>query len=144
MSSLCVLQPLQVRFILQAEGFTFSSRMTAHGPMLSMDSDYIHNIKKLINVLASCVRSIRIGEGKPRQSARQRSPVSILEIVRANFTKSEHGLSKLHLDRKGYAAMDFPSALRLFSPKMLKCIQQCINGDGGNLQPLFWWVCNPI
>jgi len=142
MSSLRVPQSLAERFTINAEGFTFSGQMTANGPMLSMDSDYIHNVKKLINVLVSCVRSIRIGTSIARRSHRMEVGIyelnlGVLEIVRTNFTKSEHGLVKLDLERKGYAAMDFPSALRLFAPKMLDCTRSPFGPDRRTVAVIF-------
>ena len=110
-----------LRFTVHVPSFTFSSRYDLGHPMMCMDQDYIHNIKKLINVLVSQARTVKLGG--------QILNLGMLEIVKHKFHHSNHGLLQDDLLRKGNKAMDFPSACRLFSPRMLGCIDDLINGQ---------------
>ena len=107
---------------LNVPSFNFRAPVTEIGPFL-YDQDFVHNFKKLINVLVSTVRNITLGEHLLN--------LDILGIVYTSFPPSRHGLQEKDLERKGYAAMDFPSALRLCSGKMLACVQELIDGSPG-------------
>ena len=109
-----------LRFTVDLPSFTFSSRFHLGHPMMCMDQDFIHNIKKLINVLASQARKLNLGGDLLN--------LGMLDIIKTTFHSSAHGLLQEDLHRKGNMAMDFPSACRLFSPRMLHCIDNHIEG----------------
>lgn len=88
---------------------------------MNLDSDYIHNIKKLINSIHSSKRTLQMG---PYQTASLAILRPILELP-----QHEHGAKLTDLNRKGYRAMDFPSAARLISPKFLNCLDQKIASE---------------
>ena len=92
-------------FTIDTPMFTFGTIMRTMGPVMNMDQDYIHNGKKLVNVLGSATRTILLGEWQLN--------LGVLKVIRDNFTMAEHGLQKADLERKGYTAMDWPSAFRL-------------------------------
>ena len=83
--------------------------------MLNMDMDYVHNIKKLINSFASPSRLLQVGPDF----------VATLEQLRGIITTVDthlHGARSTDLNRQGYRAMRFPSALRLISAEFMRAL----------------------
>ena len=92
--------------------------------MLNMDMDYVHNIKKLINSFASPSRLLQVGPDF----------VATLEQLRGVITTVDthlHGARPTDLNRQGYRAMRFPSALRLISAKFLRALDNEVAGTLG-------------
>ena len=111
---------------LQAYVFSGSDpNMSGSGrSMLSMDMDFIHNIKKLINSFHSAARTLQLGPAF----------VATMEHLRGIITNVDvalHGARLTDLNRKGYRAMRFESALRLITAQFLGALDQAIAGTLG-------------
>ena len=89
--------------------------------MLNMDMDFIHNIKKLINSFASASRTLQLG---PDYVATMEHLRGIIVEVEASM----HGARATDLNRKGFRAMRFESALRLLTTKFLAALDNAIAG----------------
>ena len=85
------------------------------------DQCYVHCGKKLINVTASATRTLRLGPSKTVH-------MSIFTTMWRQYNRHEHGLRQEDLSRKGYMAMDWPSAQRLMSQKALQCLTTMSTG----------------
>ena len=107
-----------VRCGIGAEGFTFSGRLcedTNH-IIINLDQDYLHNIKKLVNCMQHASRRLLLG---PTKFASLECLLGLVDVV----PEQEHGIRRSDLDRKGFMAMDVPSALRLCSAKALRTME---------------------
>ena len=88
------------------------------------DQDYIHCGKKLINALHQSSRVLTVG---PQKTAHMNHLTAVMD----DTTNLSHGLRSGDDRRSGYTAMDWPSAERLMSPRVLECLEGMWKGVGG-------------
>ena len=109
------------------KGFTYFGYHTGgeHSHVvIDIDQDYVHCLKKLVNSCANSSRQLLLGPLQP-------ASLSDLVAVRSQFHPNVHGLLLNDLNREGYQAMDVPSAVRLVSPAMMRCLYELVNGNVG-------------
>ena len=119
------------RLRLNEDDFTHSAALTVNSDGDStvahiQDQDFVHNGKKLINVLCHN-RVLYMG---PNHIVTMNN-IRFL-INNCNLPPLRHGIKQSDVNRVGYSAMDWPSAERLISRKALKCLQ-----DQSPLNPTF-------
>jgi hypothetical protein len=105
-------------------GFIFSGKYYPTLAVLFADQDFIHNGKKLINLMVSPTRVLRFGLCTAH--------IGMLKTLFASFRLDEHGMLPTDLDRGGYNAMDWNSALRLMRRLVLERLATLIAGQGGH------------
>ena len=116
-------------YTINTPGFTHQGRLTDRQgcdlpfPDINLDQCYIHNGKKFINSYNLGTKHLRLGPTK-------RASMSHLVPVTIAHSKAEHGISKQDTDRHGMKAMDWPSAMRLFSRKALESLRNLIRQGG--------------
>ena len=112
--------PSQLR--LPVEDFTHVALLTTHGAITSItniqDQDFVHNGKKLINVLCHQSRQMHMG---PDSLVHMNQLIFL--VSNCGLTTLQHGIKLTDLHRVGYDAMDWPSAERLISPRALSCLR---------------------
>jgi predicted SprT family Zn-dependent metalloprotease len=86
------------------------------------DQDFCHNGKKYVAALDSAMRTIRMGAHSPTMN-------DVRKLIDGVHTH-HHGLKKSDGDRKGYNAMDFPSVVRLTSPRVLETLERDPSAKG--------------
>ena len=129
--SLCDLGP---RWILEgANGFVYSGRAVYNQlgvldeVVLRMDSDYLHCIKKIINV-SDGARVLVMGNYIVK--------LSQIDAITKFCHTTEHLLHPTDHARKGYDAMDVQSCIRLVSNEVQVCFGDCMRGfDVSVLRP---------
>ena len=102
---------------------TFSLTATAvrdpTGALVSVrgahDMDFVHGGKKFINVLVSAARDIRMGTGAVN--------MGMITLMMSRHNRHQHGLRREDNSRKGWRAMDWPSAVRLLLTKSIACME---------------------
>ena len=114
--------PRQGQLTVDVAGFTMKGIEVNGQTTLRMDQDYIHNLKKLINVLNNASRTVTLCSHPMTLAA--------LEVIKTQFPNlASHGLLSDDLIRSGPMAMDVPSAVRLTSQKFLRCLKTLKDGD---------------
>jgi hypothetical protein len=114
-----------------ANGFVYSGRavFNQHGlieeVVLRMDSDYLHCIKKIINV-SDGARVLVMGDYIVK--------LSQIDTVTKFCHTTEHLLHPTDHARKGYDAMDVQSCIRLVSSAVQVCFGDCMRGFGASVQ----------
>ena len=121
------------RYTVPAKGFTHSGVVDMPGegpgvPVINLDQDYLHNIKKLWNVAKGTSRQLRMGD--------KVAVMGHLKDVVRHVPRAEHGIRQTDLDREGYKAMDVPSVLRVLTPKALRTLKVVERQGWGDLAPM--------
>jgi hypothetical protein len=108
-----------------AGGFVYSGRAAYDDHrvlievVLRMDADYLHCIKKIINV-SDGGRVLVMGDFVVK--------LSQIDVITKFCHTSEHLLHPTDHARKGYDAMDVQSCIRLVSSKVQVCLGDCMSG----------------
>lgn len=110
--------------LTECPGFVFGGKYRNGEPILYLDQDYIHCGKKLIQCMVHAGRVLVFGHCTAQ--------ISMLGCVLTAFHHADHGMKQQDLERLGYNAMDWDSALRLLSPKVLRCLTTLIAGTHGH------------
>ena len=124
--------PPPTQYTLTAQGFTHHGTKTmdlngsVQGATMTLDQDYFHNGKKMINSWANASRTLKMG---PDKTAAMQHVVQLLNAV----PRQQHGINKTDTDRQGSKAMDWPSCQRLFTLHALATMktQRDLPGQAG-------------
>jgi hypothetical protein len=104
--------------------FVFTCHRDPSGrPVLSLDQCYVHNVKKILNNAASGRRVLQMG---PTQTA----SLAMLAVFVESVPEHVHGAKDTDTCRKGFAAMDFPSVVRVISGKFRTALQEWVLEKG--------------
>ena len=108
--------------LLDCAGFVFTGNRRMGDPVLYGCQDWIHNGKKVVQCFVRACHVLALGP--------HTAYIGLLQALFTAFAPHQHGLHKTDLNRIGYNAMDWDSALRLFTQRALRCLTQLTNGEG--------------